>query len=469
MPVTTYSRKTGVPLLNVGESYVRTIRFAIISSGTSGTVTLPAYAEVVLDCFDGLTDAIICGVTSGRPNFSQVLTSGGAVVAATFNSSGAYTLSGTPSAYPVAILYQVRQLLENFDSTSSDIVSGFTLDNITNIRTYFSATGPLSYNSSTGVFSLPSIPIGLSVTGADRFRILALDSSNKLFSTSFLTWDNENLRFSRNGNLKEETGVVSFYRTDVDMGVSLQSDGDILFTGTHGAILLSTILADLDQIVGATIKESGGNVVLDYSGSGLILYYISGGQAWNLEAGSMNWTNGMQFADMTYAFFSDPLGAVFLDILQRIFCDEVGNNAIIFGSSGIELFGKLIRYNGAFAVGEGQPWIPLNYDTSLSAAANYNFTTSATAGQYRVTCSVQITSAWTTGTMAATIAWNNGAAKTKVLFTGLAMNAVNSEDSGTHSFIVAASSTINISTAFTTATGSGTYKIKTVIEKIGAN
>lgn len=469
MSLITFPKVTGVTNAELGEKNVRLIKYALINSGTSGSVTLGQYETVALDCWDGLTDALISGVTSGRPNNTQVLTAGGAVVATTFDASGNYVLSGTPSSYPCAIIYQVNVQLQYFDSSDPYILYGFSLDNRTNIRTYFSATSPLSYSSATGIFSLPSIPIGLSVTGADRFRVLFLDSSQKLTSSSFLTWDQENLRFSRNGNLKEETGVVSFYRSDVDMGVALQSDGDILFSGTPGGILLSSILADLNQIIGATIKESGGNVVLDYSGAGLILKYISGAEAWNLESGSMNWTNGMQFADMTYAYFSDPLGAVFLDILQRIFCDEIGNSAIEFNSSGIQLYGKLIRYNGIFAVGEGQPWIPLNYDTSLSAAANYNFTTSATAGQYRVTCSIQITSAWTTGTMSATIAWNNGAAKTKVLFTGLTMNAVNSEDSGTHSFIVASSTTINISTAFTGATGSGTYKIKTVIEKIGAN
>lgn len=107
---------------NLEGKNVRTTRFASIGSGTGGTVTLPPNATVVLDDFGGTVDAVVTQVSGGRPLFTAAVTSGGAVVAAAFDASGNYSLSGTPSAYPVALIYRVTQALEDFDSGSSDIV-----------------------------------------------------------------------------------------------------------------------------------------------------------------------------------------------------------------------------------------------------------------------------------------------------------------------------------------------------------
>jgi hypothetical protein len=104
----------------IGDKYVRTTRFAIISSGTSGTITLPANSQVVLDDFGGTVDAVVSTVTGGFPTTIPAKT-GTTVVATTFTSLGAWSLSSTPSAYPVAIIYRVRQKLLDFDSTASNI------------------------------------------------------------------------------------------------------------------------------------------------------------------------------------------------------------------------------------------------------------------------------------------------------------------------------------------------------------
>lgn len=123
MAINTYSRKTGVPLYgDVGEKVIRTTRFASIGAGTSGTIAIPGYAEIIENDFGGTVDAVVSGITSGKPNFTNALTAGGAVVSATFDTNGNYTLSGTPAAYPVALIYRVNTSLENFDSDSADII-----------------------------------------------------------------------------------------------------------------------------------------------------------------------------------------------------------------------------------------------------------------------------------------------------------------------------------------------------------
>lgn len=101
--------------------YVRTTRFAIINSGSSGTITKPTSSTIVLDDFGGTTDAVVATSSASLPEVKSARTSGGVVVATSFDTSGNWSLTGTPSSYPIAIVYRVKQLMSDFDSTSSDI------------------------------------------------------------------------------------------------------------------------------------------------------------------------------------------------------------------------------------------------------------------------------------------------------------------------------------------------------------
>lgn len=104
------------------DSWIRTTRFASISSGTSGTVTPPSNSTIILDDFGGTTDAVVVTISGGRPTYDAAVEADGTVVATTFDSSGNYALTGTPSAYPVAIVYRVRQQLKHYNGLDSDIV-----------------------------------------------------------------------------------------------------------------------------------------------------------------------------------------------------------------------------------------------------------------------------------------------------------------------------------------------------------
>jgi hypothetical protein len=108
-------------MTNLENKHVTTTRFATISSGTSGTITLPTNSTVKLDDFGGTVDAVITGITGGRPSNLPVLNASSGVVATTFDTNGGYVLSSAPSSYPVALVYRVIQNLKDFDSSSSDI------------------------------------------------------------------------------------------------------------------------------------------------------------------------------------------------------------------------------------------------------------------------------------------------------------------------------------------------------------
>lgn len=79
-----------------------------IASGTSGTVTPPTGAVILLDRYEGAADALIVSVQAGVPTDDPVVTASGALVTTTFDVGGNYNLSGTPNSYPVALVYQIK-------------------------------------------------------------------------------------------------------------------------------------------------------------------------------------------------------------------------------------------------------------------------------------------------------------------------------------------------------------------------
>lgn len=115
----------------LGGIYGRSTRFVSISSGTSGTLTPPAASSIILDDFGGTVDAVVAALSGGRPTHDRVLTSSGAIVAATLDSLGNWSLSGTPAypTYPIALIYRVRQKLTDYNDTDSDILGSFSLEN----------------------------------------------------------------------------------------------------------------------------------------------------------------------------------------------------------------------------------------------------------------------------------------------------------------------------------------------------
>jgi hypothetical protein len=112
----------------VRSKYVRTTRFSIIGAGTSGTLTLPTNSEVVLDDFGGTTDAVLAKSSGGKPLLESAVDSTGEDVAVSLDIAGNWSFTGTPTAYPVAIVYRVRQLLSDFDSDATDIWGPATVE-----------------------------------------------------------------------------------------------------------------------------------------------------------------------------------------------------------------------------------------------------------------------------------------------------------------------------------------------------
>lgn len=157
------SSKINQSINDLGDRYVRTTRFETISSGTTGVVTIPLEQAVVLDDFGGTVDAVITTISGGRPTNYPAQTVSGAIVATTFDSLGNFTLTGTPSSYPVAVVYRVRQKLSTYVDTDSNLLGNAQYDEVRSV------------NNKTGDVVLTALDVG------------ALDTVNAL--TVELEWD----------------------------------------------------------------------------------------------------------------------------------------------------------------------------------------------------------------------------------------------------------------------------------------
>lgn len=74
-------------------------------STNSGTVTIPAGATVLLGEIEGL-NALVETISSGKPTGNSPKTIlGASVIVSSFDTSGNYVLSSTPSSFPVAIIF----------------------------------------------------------------------------------------------------------------------------------------------------------------------------------------------------------------------------------------------------------------------------------------------------------------------------------------------------------------------------
>ncbi len=225
--------------------YIRTTRFSEIVSGTSGTVTLPTSSTVILDDFGGTVDAVVSKVSGGKPTLEPAVTSAGVVVATTFDSSGNWSFTGTPSGYPVAILYRVQQLIADFDDTSSDIFGPVTtsdgilsLNGITTPTQTF-ATGTTGTDfaiSSSGEIHTFNLPVASAV------------NTGKLSSTDWGTFNSKLTSSLNDGRI--------FIGNALNVAQSQAVTGDIAITNAGVTSIATGVIVNADVNSSAAIAGS---------------------------------------------------------------------------------------------------------------------------------------------------------------------------------------------------------------------
>lgn len=86
-------------------------------SSASGTITVPTGATILTEQLQGGVDAYVTVISNGQPTGELPLTGLGAQVdVSSFDALGNYSLTGTPSSFPVAIIYILKIAAINYSN-----------------------------------------------------------------------------------------------------------------------------------------------------------------------------------------------------------------------------------------------------------------------------------------------------------------------------------------------------------------
>jgi len=116
-------------------------------SASSGTISTPTGATILLDQFFGGIDAYVSTIQNGQPTGIFPTTGGGSQVdVLTFDALGNYTLTGTPSAYPVALIYVLKIQAKDYQNLDTDNILDLEELNVINtpLTTFRSTTGTIT-------------------------------------------------------------------------------------------------------------------------------------------------------------------------------------------------------------------------------------------------------------------------------------------------------------------------------------
>ncbi len=111
-----------IRITNLENNESKILYYEAINS-TTGTITKPTNTTIFLNDFPQGYDAVVETIVNGEPTGQIAKTSGGTpITVSSFDTSGNYTLSSTPSSFPIALLYVLR--------VKALYMSNLTFDNI---------------------------------------------------------------------------------------------------------------------------------------------------------------------------------------------------------------------------------------------------------------------------------------------------------------------------------------------------
>jgi hypothetical protein len=176
------------------ENNVYKITYFESVNAASGQITKPTNSTIQLDQFAGGVDAYVSTIQNGQPTGVFPQTAGGTFVdVATFDALGNYTLTGTPSAFPVAIIYILTIKAVDYQNlTAANILD---LEDINAVQRVNSTDNAIArYDGTSG--QIQDSVVTISDSGAVVFPPLATQA----YQAGLLQYDNvnESLSFYNN-------------------------------------------------------------------------------------------------------------------------------------------------------------------------------------------------------------------------------------------------------------------------------
>lgn len=295
--------------------------FAEISSST-GSITIPTGATILLDQLQGGVDAYVCTIQNGQPTGNFPQTSGGVTVDVTsFNSLGAYTLSGTPSSYPVALIYILK--IKAKDYSNLDITKILDLEDI-NIEGQLALKADKSNTALSTYLEIPEQSKPGTPTNAARIYV---DSSNRL------SWIGEN-GYVRTFDGTANTADRTYTLPNISGTISLKDSVSVPIGWTANTNLAASTTYYIGYLSGiAPTTSSGANrrfrspITGNYVNFGFIVNLVAASaganttiQLHNLTKGtSVNITTTMTWSVNNYFYSGFTLQADEGDVMEMRF------------------------------------------------------------------------------------------------------------------------------------------------------
>lgn len=182
------------PRVTILENNEYKITYFTEISNSTGTITIPTGATILLDQFQSGADVYVSTIQNGQPTGVFPRTSGGITVdVSSFDALGNYTLTGTPSSYPVALIYILKIKAKDY--------SNLNVNNILDL-------GEILVDSTFGLFinTLTS-----KTTPVDADQVVLMDSADSNKSKK-LSWANTKTTLANDFDI-DYTLMTSFRNT----------------------------------------------------------------------------------------------------------------------------------------------------------------------------------------------------------------------------------------------------------------
>lgn len=311
--------------------------FEAISS-TTGTITKPTNSTILLDQFYSGGDAIVETLVNGQPSGQSPLTAGGSVVSvSSFDTSGNFTLSGTPSSYPVALIYIFT--IKAVDYSNVVKANEMNMEN--------NGLAPLASPTFTGVATfqniirLTSASLGTAVAGNIEFL------TDKFY-----------------GVITTGTSRKEFVLADTAL-----TSGRLLFTTTNGRLTDSAnLLFDTSNArltIGSTTPPFQRDFVITKNNNGAVAFLVDNQSAGNAAFSGFNFVCGTTtLALVNYSQgYTGSFGNTNITVASTSYFNTASRNAkLMFGGNPI----YFITGNADTNIAIGHSTTGVRIDTSIN-------------------------------------------------------------------------------------------------------